>query len=148
MWYAELFVGRDDCDWDYLRCVYREDAGDYECGAGFVKRGSHIVYYDDGRYVLLGWDDGNCIGSRGGEKYVPQDAAGNPISISGYSGKSPIYGAYYDKYYCQCTGAWVGGDACRALSYYNDRLKNPLRNQGFPPNLVLMKKCSFASKHF
>ncbi len=113
MWYAELFVGRDDCDWDYLRCVYREDAGDYECGAGFVKRGSHIVYYDDGRYVLLGWDDGNCIGSRGGEKYVPQDAAGNPISISGYSGKSPIYGAYYDKYYCQCTGAWVGGDACR-----------------------------------
>lgn len=42
----------------------------------------------------------------------------------------------------------MGSDAGGALSYYNDRLKNPLRNQGFPPNLVLMKKCSFASKHF
>ncbi|MCI8775669.1 MAG: hypothetical protein HFI50_17510, partial [Lachnospiraceae bacterium] len=43
-------------------------------------------------------------------------------------------------------GVELGGGSVRTLSYYNDRLKNPLRNQGFPPNLVLMKKCSFASK--
>ena len=49
---------------------------------------------------------------------------------------------------CKYFRTWVGSNTSGALSYYSDRLKNPLRNQGFPPNLVLMKKCSFASKHF
>ena len=40
---------------------------------------------------------------------------------------------YFYEYYCEYTWAGLGVYAGRALSYYNDRLKNLLKNQGFPP---------------
>lgn len=106
------------------------------------------MYYDDGSHVLLGWDDGDRVPGRNHSEPVTENGTDHPFFISAASEKSSGKRTYYYKYYFKCAGAWLGGDTGRALSYYSDRLKNPLKNQGFPPNLVLMKKCSFASKHF
>ncbi len=60
---------------DYCRCdvwgIYRKDAGDYQRGTGFCKRGGYAVYYDGWSDVVMGGtygDRGMCGDYPGGKQ--------------------------------------------------------------------------------
>ena len=146
--YAELYLGFYDLDRSGVWGDSREDGGSDQCRSGFRRRRSIIVYYDDRCDGFVGGTYGDCTEVRPDRETDPRDTAFYQISVSADSRGTSGQGVYRDEPDRKCAGAGVGLHAGGALSYYNDRLKNPLRNQGFPPNLVLMKKCSFASKHF
>ena len=77
-----------------------------------------------------------------------ETTAVHQLPVSGRAERSSGERLHRDKYCGEYAGAGLGVHAGGALSYNSDRLKNPLQNQGFPPNLVLMERCSIASKHF
>jgi len=146
--YVELYLGIYDFDRRCVRRTEREDGGSVESGAGLCGRSGFSVHYHDWRYGIMGRLDGNCQDVRSDRKVGERNPSFYFFYVSADSERACRRRVYFYEYYCEYTWAGLGVYAGRALSYYSDRLKNPLRNQGFPPNLVLMKKCSFASKHF
>ena len=106
------------------------------------------MYYDDRCHGIMGGADADRAEIRSDCQTDKRDFSFYFISFSEDSKEPSGAGIYLYESDCEYSRAGLGVYAGRALSYYNDRLKNPLRNQGFPPNLVLMKKCSFACKSF
>lgn len=146
--HVKLYLGIYDFDRRRVRCVHGEDGGGDERGAR-VRRGRGLpLHHHDRRDGAVGGIDGDCAEIGTDSKADERDTTLHQLSFSAYPERASGEGVHSHELDCKCAGAWLGVYAGGALSYYNDRLKNPLRNQGFPPNLVLMKKCSFASKHF
>lgn len=148
VFYVELYLGIYDLDRRGVRRIYGKDGGGDECGTGFRGGCGVFVYHHDRCYGALGGADGDCTEVRIDRKADAGDPAFYQLPFSKDSQRASGKGVYCHEPDRQCAGAGLGLYAGGALSYYSDRLNNPLRNQGFPPNLVLMKKCSFASKHF
>ena len=82
---------------------------------------------------VVGGTYGDCAKIGPDCKADERDTTLHQLSFSGNSQGTSGQRVYCRKSDCQCAWAGLGVYACRALSYYNDRLKNPLRNQGFPP---------------
>ena len=131
--YAELFMGGNDTYRNCICCFYRKDAGHNECRAGFLQRGRHPMHNYDGGNVSLGGAYGDCGKSGDYRECLKKNTSPHPFPFPEPSGGPLCRRTDNHKYYRQCTGAWVGGDSGRALSYNNDRLKKSLKNQGFPP---------------
>ena len=130
---VELYLGFYDPDWRGVWSDNRKDGGGDQCSLGFRRRRSIIVYYDDRCDGFVGGTYGDRTEVRPDRETDPRDTAFYQISVSADSRGTSGQGVYRDESDRKCAGAGVGLHASGALSYYNDRLKNLLRNQGFPP---------------
>lgn len=137
--YVKLYLGFYDLDRRHIRRHNRKDGGCHERCAGLCGGCGFSVYYDDRCDGALGGTYGDRAEIRSDCETDAGDTAVYQLPVSTDPEGASREGVYLYESDRQCAGAWLGMHAGRALSYYSDRLKNPLRNQGFPPNLVLMK---------
>lgn len=80
----ELSMGRHDTDRNYIRGIYRADAGgDGRCTV-FLKGGSDAVHHDGGSHVVMVGSHGDRKQSGDDPGNFKEDPAADPVFIPWY----------------------------------------------------------------
>lgn len=130
---VKLYLGIYDSYRRRVRRAYRKYGGGVEGGAGLCGRGGYFVRHHDWRDGLVGRFNGNRAEIRFNRQNDKRNFAFYLVSFSENSKEPSGAGIYFHQFDCEYSRPRMGLHAGGALSYYSDRLKNSLKNQGFPP---------------
>ncbi len=106
--YVKLYLGVYDIGRGHIRGNYRQDGRYYECSAGFRRRCSVFMHYDDWRDGTVGWAYGDRTKVRLDCQADQRDTAFYQFSFSADSQGTSCARVYFYESDCQCAGAWLG----------------------------------------